>query len=64
MKRLVIQVVDGGISIISPIKGVEVEVRDYDIPEDWDGNIKKDEDGEAYESVVFDEDGEQVEDQE
>ncbi len=61
MKRLVIQVVDGGISIISPIKGVEVEVRDYDIPEDWDGNIKKDADGEAYESVVFDEDGEQVE---
>ena len=42
---------DGAFAINIP-KGVEVEIRDYDVPDDWD-NSDTDEDGDRYQSITL-----------
>ena len=32
---------------------IVVEIRDYDVPEDWEGDIRTDEDGDKYEYQEF-----------
>ncbi len=58
-KRLIIILYDGQVSISDPVKGVEVEVRDYQAPSDtdWQGNFGEDENGDKFEYFLFDDKG-------
>jgi hypothetical protein len=56
MKKVVIDIIDGVVSIQERSGGVEVEIRDFDVPPDWDESrigCSVDEDGQTYQSVVF-----------
>ena len=59
-KRLVICLGGGSVTVLTPLPDVEVEVRDYDVPEDWGGVIIKDGDGDRYQPMLFNDQGNAV----
>lgn len=53
MKKVIVQLHDGQVSLVEQPEDVEVEVRDYDVPEDWEGDIPVDSEGDRYQRHVF-----------
>ena len=54
-QRIIICMGGGGIASVESVPGVEVEIRDYDVPDDWEG-AKKDKHG-RFESILFSDKG-------
>ena len=52
-QKVIVQLYDGRVSLVEQAPGVTVEVRDYNATEDWEGDIRTDDDGDLYEVVIF-----------
>ncbi len=53
MKTVIVQIHDGQVSLVEQPAGIAVEVRDYSVPDDWEGEVGIDADGDRYEKIVF-----------
>ena len=53
MKKVLITVVGGVISLDGKPDNVELEIRDYDIEDDFDGQCGTDEEGDRYQKIIF-----------
>lgn len=51
--RIVLDLVSGGVRIASSPDNVVVEIRDYDVPDDWEGATGTDEHGDSYQEVIL-----------
>lgn len=51
-QKIIIAIANGEVSGWQIPKGVVVEIRDYDCPEDW-ADLKIDEDGDKYQRVLL-----------
>jgi len=60
--RIRVVLTEAGVMIQNPMPGVQVEVCDYNIPDDWDGPIGIDSYGDKFEYLLFDDKGEIVAD--
>ena len=51
--KVVIIISGGAVQSISKPKGLILEIRDYDVDDDWEGNVKIDEDGDRYQEMLW-----------
>jgi hypothetical protein len=53
MEKVIVVIHDGQVSLASQHFDVEVEVREYGVPDDWEGDIRTDDSGDKYLAHVF-----------
>jgi len=53
MTRIILSMNEDGVSIIKAPADAYVEIRDYDVPDDWDGDVFEDEEGDKFDRIIL-----------